>query len=305
MVGDNISGKIPFFYYFMPWFFYKSGMLFRPLPPKELLTKDYSKLIRTFIIWSLIGYVAYLLWHIFGAHDLSWRLALYRPVRSLILAGSIPLNSALWFLLVLFIVRQIANYGIQKMNPIWIALFALLFTAITQTIHSRFLPFWLSSTGWGLFFFCCGYYFKDKEEKWWIMLIAAFVFAGSFFTAIPSVYSDNSPLWHNFMLWLPICVCACITFNNICRWLERGINSVCQGKWFFPALSYVGKNSMIYYVGHYIIFKIGFDIIAKTREEWYNSWQGLCIVFLCYAFILTSISLIISYCKSNKNGSTI
>lgn len=299
MVGDNISGKIPFLYFFMPWFFYKSGMMFHLSEPKELIKKDYSKLIRTFIIWSIIGYVFYLLWHGFRLHDLSFRIALYCPIRSFILGGSVPINTALWFLPVLFLVRQIANYGISKMHPLWMVLCGLILTAITLTIRSRFFPFWLSSTCWGLFFFCSGYYLKDKAEKWWVILIAAIVFIGSFFTAIPSVYSDNSPQWHNFILWLPACVCSSITYNNICRWLEKGIDCVCHGKWFFPIFSYVGKNSMTYYVGHYIIFKLGFDVIALLKEEWYSSWQGLCIVIVCYAVILTSLSVIFN-CRHNN-----
>ncbi|MBQ0088570.1 MAG: acyltransferase [Prevotellaceae bacterium] len=294
MVGDNISGKIPFLYFFMPWFFYKSGMMFHLSNSKKLLKKDYSKLIRTFIIWSIIGYVVYLLWHGCKLHDLSLRIALYCPIRSLALGGSIPLNSALWFLPVLFLVRQIANYGISKIHPLWMVLFSLIATAIMLTIKSRFFPFWLSSTCWGLFFFCVGYYLKDKENKWWVTLVALILCAGSYFTAIPSVYSDNSPQWHNFMLWLPACVCACITFNNVCRWLERSIDNVCHGKWFFPIFSYVGRNSMTYYVGHYLIFKLGFDIIATHKAEWYASWQGLCIVIGCYAVILTSISIFLT-----------
>ena len=300
MVGDNISGKIPFFYYFMPWFFYKSGMMFHPKSFSDLLKKDYNKLIRTFLIWSLVGYVVYVFWHQLVLHDLSWRIALYCPIRSLILGGSIPMNTALWFLPVLFIVRQITNYGISKLSSLWMALGWLIITSIVLLIHSRFLPSWFVSTCWGAFFFCCGYYFKNKEDKWWIILPASCVFIFSFFTDIPSVYSDDSPRWLMFMIWLPTCVCACITFNNICKCITKFWTFICHEKCFFPILTYVGKNSMVYYAGHYIIFKIGFDIIDRVKAEWYNSWQGLCIVLICYAVILTLILCIITYFKNIK-----
>lgn len=45
-----------FFPYFMVWFFFKAGMLFKAKPMKQLVINKFNRLIIPFILWSLIGY---------------------------------------------------------------------------------------------------------------------------------------------------------------------------------------------------------------------------------------------------------
>ena len=117
-VGANITGKIPFLYFFMPWFFFKSGMLFKVKDPQIEFKTNFRKLIiNGFIVWSIIGHLAYLLDHWLIYHDLTLRLAFYTPARCLLLKGSIPINEALWFLPVLFLVRQAFNFIKFKIHP--------------------------------------------------------------------------------------------------------------------------------------------------------------------------------------------
>lgn len=106
---------VPILYFFMPWFFYKSGQMFKFRTPDEEWYKGWQKFIRPFIIWSLIGYAAYI---IFGV--CTWGLTLheafYTPLHSLFFGCFIPLNNALWFLPVLFLVRMIGNYILPRIN---------------------------------------------------------------------------------------------------------------------------------------------------------------------------------------------
>lgn len=117
-IGANITGEIPFLYFFMPWFFFKSGMFFKIKESKLEFKGNFKKLMLDgFIKWSIIGYVAYILEHWLIYDDLTARLAFYSPARSLMLGGCIPLNTALWFLPVLFVIRQSFNYIKQKFAP--------------------------------------------------------------------------------------------------------------------------------------------------------------------------------------------
>ena len=52
MLELNILSKIPFLYFFMPWFFYKSGYMFNVNTNKELFRKDFRKLLLPFAFWS-------------------------------------------------------------------------------------------------------------------------------------------------------------------------------------------------------------------------------------------------------------
>ena len=49
MYEDTISAAIPFLYFFMPYFFYKSGMMFQIKDVKSLFIKDFKKLMIIFI----------------------------------------------------------------------------------------------------------------------------------------------------------------------------------------------------------------------------------------------------------------
>ena len=45
--------------FYMPFFFYKSGMFFKSRPQRGLIQKDSPKLLRTFLIYSLIGWIVW------------------------------------------------------------------------------------------------------------------------------------------------------------------------------------------------------------------------------------------------------
>ena len=99
---SGITDYVPnVLFFFMPWFFYKSGQFFRKRTFKEELTKDWNKLIRQFFIWSAIGYVSYLL-SLVVYDSITFRNVVYLPVRHFVLGGTIDLNQPLWFLFTLF-----------------------------------------------------------------------------------------------------------------------------------------------------------------------------------------------------------
>lgn len=102
--------------FYMPWFFYKSGMFFIAKPSMKLYINDARKLLRCYIVYSAIGW---LIWCVCGLIDgsLSLERCIWRPIYAFIHQGSISANGALWFLLSLYIVRQIANLLINKKMP--------------------------------------------------------------------------------------------------------------------------------------------------------------------------------------------
>lgn len=290
MYGTEELKVVPWFYYFMPWFFYKAGMMFRPKAMRDELRNGWKKLIVTFIIWSFIGWLAHIGWHWF-AGDLTPRVAFYSPLRSLVFAASMPLNGAVWFLPILFLVRVIGNWLLNKnIRAELIILGSAISVLAIKLLHWRFMPVYISGTAWGMFFFASGYLLKRRETNKWIASIATALFVASLFTDIPSVYcKSGTPLIQ--VLWCPACVAGCITFNNICRILGKIVELAhSQG----GVLQYVGKNALNFYVPHKIIFHLGFNLVIWYREEWYSTWQGLCIVLAAYAIILPIVNIIIN-----------
>ena len=120
MYKSDVLCAVPFLFFFMPWFFYKSGYFFSPKALSETFKNDAIKLLKTYVVWSLIGYVCYILQHFFYYNSLSFTEIVYNPLRSLCFYGLIPLNTPLWFLPVLFMVHQLANLLCKCGNLLWI-----------------------------------------------------------------------------------------------------------------------------------------------------------------------------------------
>lgn len=219
---------IPFLYFFMPWFFYKSGQMFKFRTFDKEWHKGWQKLIRPFIIWSLIGYAAYIIFFL-CTWGLSVRQVFYTPLRSLFFACRIPMNDALWFLPVLFLVRIIGNYILPKINHLLIIAVSFAILVILAFVRSHYVPVWISHTAWGLFFFTIGYDLHEWETNKVVFGVACVLLVFSFFTPIPIFYNDMSKSlpWHE-ILWYPCCVCGCVAFNNMCRIVDRITGTVCS-----------------------------------------------------------------------------
>ena len=302
----NIDGKVeiinpciffPFLSFFMPWFFYKSGQFFRKRPYKELLAKDTRKLLLTFVIWSAIGYVFYI---IFGVlqHSLTLRGATYSIVRGLFLTGKVPINEPLWFLLTLFGVRFVANWLLPNEDNKyqWPIIACIIITgyfvayACYQWSHPL-LPYWVANGASGLVFFTLGYALRDYENKWWLIVPSIVVYLICCFVGFPIVdMMFNKLLAGNYLLWIPVAFCGIVTFNTLCKGISRYIR--------IKPLELAGQKAMTIYVTHILIvltctFVVEYFELASFYP--YVLWIILCayaifIPALCY--VLPKISVL-------------
>lgn len=242
----------PYLSFFMPWFFYKSGQFFRKRPWKEHVSKDARKLLRTFVIWSIIGYVMFLMFGMLQ-HTLTLRSATYSIVRGLFLTGKVPLNEPLWFLLTLFGVRFMANIILPKKGEKYYYLKIFAFAIIgyvaaylAYRINYRLLPYWVANGAAGFSFFVFGYSLKEHENKWWLIIPCLVVYIVCCFIGFPMVdMMYNKILAGNYLLWLPVALCGIVTFNTICRFTCKYIS--------IRPIEIVGQNAMTIYVTHILI----------------------------------------------------
>lgn len=279
----------PYLSFFMPWFFYKSGQFFEKRPMKENLTKDVRKLLLTFIIWSAIGYVMYLL---FGAlnHSLTLRSATYSIARGLFLTGKIPINDPLWFLLTLFGIRFFANMILPNRNSkyAWLSILAIvIFGYLIAYLAYRFnhplLPYWVANGASGLAFFTLGYGLRDYENKWWLIAPCVLVYILCCFVGFPMVdMMFNKLLAGSYLLWIPVAFCGIKTFNALCRFIYQYIR--------IKPIEIAGQNAMNIYVTHMLIvltctFILGYFDLSSLYP--YTTWILLAnyVLFLpifCY-----------------------
>ena len=140
-------------YFFMPWFFFKAGMFFK-IEDNVIMKKSCKRLIRPFVLYSLIGHICYSsVCYLQGNLHLSTLI----PYYSLLVQGSIPGNLPLWFLLTLFLCRIIFNFLVKKkVSVYWIALASLLLAFGLHLIDFK-QPFYLANTMTGVFFMSVGY----------------------------------------------------------------------------------------------------------------------------------------------------
>lgn len=85
--------------FFMPWFFYKAGIFYKTRPLKNVLIRSTKRLIVPFVIFSIIGTILLWIYEICGIEIGTIKGPAHIV---LIIAGSVPGNMALWFLLSLF-----------------------------------------------------------------------------------------------------------------------------------------------------------------------------------------------------------
>lgn len=230
-----------FFYFFMPWFFFKSGYYFKLTSNQVQLQKGVVKFVKPFFFYSLIGQAIYCV-HSYCTGTFEWNM-LY-PVREFLGQGSVYGNLPLWFLLTLFLSRLVynylANHGIR--NEI-IGFVALSF-AFGLHLFEVDKPYILANTCSGVFFMSLGYIMKNYMSKLAppILFLLCLIYALS--VQYPSFVGmrSNHLYYGYYLLWIIYSICAIVVWNKVSQYMP------------FQKIGFhiVGKYSMQIYCIHWI-----------------------------------------------------
>lgn len=195
-------------------------------------------------------------------------------MKSLLAQGSISSNLPLWFLPSLFITIIVSNRLIRlgKKKYLYIIfIFILLF--IIQLTPVR-LPLYIGNILLGIFFFIIGNYLKDLQYH---KLVFIFSIAISLLSLVllPSFvdFRANKLIFGNYYIWLFASIFNCIFINNIFKRISF-LNRL--------KLSIIGKDSMNYYITHWIVLGLAVIIFKDIMN----------ITSLYVLFAVTTISLI-------------
>lgn len=243
------------FFMFMPWFFFKAGIFFRPASSISLIRKSAKRLMMPWLTFGLLSTpISFLLiynrphpfeeWIRSTCHDIFFNMAF-------------PENLALWFLPSLLICRFLFN-KLQGFNHI--SILAIPFIGFILALFFRVLPpdsishqFVFPNIFLGLFFFASGNILKESQYSPYTLLIAVIVFAiltffypGSMDVRVNGGSGGNIAF---YIFYYPRALCAILIINYLAslippQFLDKSI------------LVYIGRNSMAFYVMHMPIMKM-------------------------------------------------
>lgn len=285
---QNAQVTETFFYYygsivfsfFMTWFYFKSGMFYKEENTKILLKKTMFKYLGPFVFYVIIGELFFFLKEVVmhGSYDISsiTKLPLY-----IIFKGSTPGNAPLWFLLSIFVVRNVFNYIYCRItkNKVWLLPIFIVVSLITTYVLAdlAFVPWLLKNILLGLLFYYLGYLFREIQFHNQLFIVSIIV-SLLFFLIRPSLVSfwNCETIYGNSAFWILGSITGNMVINNLIYRLPTR-NSL---------FAYIGHHSMTLYCLHWIVFNIVGMILYKAEFE------GLAYFLL---LLLLSIVIFIIY----------
>lgn len=246
-------------FFFMPWFYFKAGLFIKHRDNVgECVKKDFMRLIVPFVVFTAIGTLFDYI-NEFLTTDREWWKILGSPVKQVIIGGSASGNLALWFLLSLFWTR-FAFRLIPEKAALYVVLVAAVGGAALSYLDIR-LPLSLSTVFPGFVFLMLGYYSSPYIIGGKLIKLNG----GGYKTAIVIIYIIITIWLHpgcdmrtnhtgsNYMVWLVGawigCLSMVVLFNSV---LGR-----------ISLLAYIGRNSMLFYVIHWLPLFVSQKIIIQ------------------------------------------
>jgi len=272
-----------FLSFFMPWFFYKSGMFYKERTWQENARRGVKKLMLPFIVYSLIGQFFYYICLILE-NNISFRSFVYQPLRGLFVTECFAGNGALWFLIALYIITIIAPYCLKKIHPLIITFSGVAIAFLCYLPHISWFPCIIPNVAAGMAFYSLGYYCRGKENTWWMILLAIVIYAICCVIGFPGIYFHHNTASNisTYLLYYPASFAGIILLNNLCQWINPYLK-VSVFRW-------IGQNSMNIYVTHWIVlvllrlFVLDLAQVQDTK----------------YAFYIFLLTMIISLPMLNK-----
>ena len=282
------------FSFFMTWFFFKNGMFFKSAPQSVIWTST-KRLLFPFVVCTIIGLII----EVFYAYSLG-RSIDSTFFRSLVY---ITLNlhpfhpvAHIWFLMSLWVVR-LAFFLFDKIGfpTLVFAGISLLLAmgcnwlaykyhyVVNFSLGSRFYRFdfppMLGNVFHGMFCFAMGYFLKDKQYLTKVFICSVLLFVFRYIFVIRSDMRTNSTSDPYYVFYVLYGLAGCISINNISkRFFNRKLS----------LLTYMGKNSMGFYLGHYTIMYILFVIFNLSFDEMDVLPRSIAIVALFVLIVVAS-----------------
>lgn len=269
-VATGCGGSSYQFYYiiskvlcfFLPWFFYKSGMYYRSMSTRDLLGSLWRKLGVPYLFFSLMSwFVIEFVWKVLATHEFTFPQLLLYSIKAFVYKGIIPGNAALWFLLDLMIVKLIYHF----LRQLKLSDREILIGSSLIYILLRFTPLYHENVTLpldvmcGLVFYVLGSIVRIRElPSLWMVSAFAVLFAFILFVVpFHSLMDFRAQIVYTrgnlyFALLLAYSVMMIVLSNAL---FSKYANKKIQ------PLMFVGQNSLLFFAAHYPLYLITSNIL--------------------------------------------
>lgn len=269
-------------FFFMPWFYFKSGYFFKTPDNiyNSIILYKAKKILIPFIVFSILGFLLVFPFELINGKPVDWK-TFFSPGYSVIRHGDPGMcNLPIWFLLSLFF----TFLGFSLLNKYKLKLLIITFPIVGYALFffNIRLPFGLSILFLGVFFFYFGNIFKNnieksKSVKWFIVFSVVIYFITQIFFFSSLDFRINALTTGNYFIYILSALCGLILLFYF------GV----KVKMIKP-INYIGENAIVYYVLHWPII-----LLIKNTFEYFS----LRTTGYLYAIILTvSAFMILPVC---------
>lgn len=242
--NDVFDGLLHILSFFMPWFFFKSGMFFHPANNLHTtIRKAVKRLIIPFIVWGVTGEVIYIILSLIFHPEYDW-IFYARLVKASIIDGK-PAggNGPLWYLLSLFIIKAIYTYLYGKCSDIILLILAIGIPATMYYTGWNWL-YVVSHTLVGFFYFILGHKLVNYQFNKIILIVASIIFISlAIFSPSYMSMTANDMIYGNYLLDFIYSLSAIIIINNLIKITPPKLLNIVN-------IQAIGRNSIIYLVVH-------------------------------------------------------
>lgn len=264
-------------FFFMAWFFYKSGIYVNQIVDlKKYAMKNFRKLLLPALYFTLMG-LPFVWYQIYQSGDTNIVHYTLSIAKSFILSGEMSGNLPLWFLVTLFEVKLIYALLNRKMSGyiIFIVFFLLSGVFSFFDLHSSGYVF---SFFTAMTFYSSGHILANKEKSALVFSFCGILYVVSilFFPQMVDIRTSTL-IYGNFSLWIIVSIAACVTWNNITKYVVYYVpEKVLQ----------FGRDSMIYYVTHWLVISYSSLLLNLFLSDAYG-WKYFGVLSLMVVILLS------------------
>ena len=269
----------------------------KDIPTLELCKKSFKRLLLPFFVFILIGLLLDAIIKFTKEPGLLFLTFAKGEMVTILTTSIIWPTAASWFLLSLFVARISFNVLHQKVHALLLVVFFAcaayaihLFNCRAWGIdihisslntHILFPTFYVGNMCHGISLYSLGNYLKVKQFNNKIFIIAAFFFILKYFIYAGIDFRANTPSGTNFMLAVVYGMSGCIVVNNI---FYKIANIE------IPFVSYIGRNSMVYYLVH-------FPVMFTTTSLFWTPFENkeLWVRFVVLSLVVTLFLFLADY----------